>query len=285
MAKFPKPFLLISKPYGVTSRKFINEIQKEIKAKKIGHTGTLDPMATGLLFVAIDKGTKFIPYLPLDRKEYVIEITFGVLTDSWDITGRILKSETCSLEKEEVLSAIEDFRGEILQTPPIFSAKKYKGRESYKYARSGDMEVELEPAKVSIYGIDLILFSKSKAVLKVSCSKGTYMRSLAYNLGLKLGTYGALSAIARTGIGSFSVSSATTITKLKKGDYSKGFYDMKDVLSDIPRIVLKDKKKFITGIDYKDGSIFLMEHEGEIIGISKIKNGVLHPEVVIDENH
>lgn len=285
MAKFPKPFLLISKPYGVTSRKFINEIQSEIQAKKIGHTGTLDPMATGLLFVAIDKGTKFIPYLPLDKKEYVVEITFGLLTDSWDITGKILKSETCSLEKEEVLSAIEDFRGEILQTPPIFSAKKYKGRESYKYAHLGDMEVELKPAKVSIYEIDLILFSENKAVLKVSSSKGTYMRSLAYSLGLKVGTYGTLSAITRTGIGSFNVSNATTITKLKKGDYSRGFYDISDLLSDIPKIVLKDKKKFITGVDYKDGSIFLVEHEGEIIGISKIKKGVLHPEVVIDENH
>lgn len=285
MGKSIKPFLLVSKPFGITSRKFLNEISFLLNEKKLGHSGTLDPIATGLLFVGIGKGTRFIPYLPFETKEYVIEITFGILTDTLDITGKVLdKKEVPILNKDKLVKVTGGFIGEILQTPPLFSAKKHKGKELYKYAYNGETEIPIKPSKISIHSIDLLSFSSNKAILRVSCSKGTYMRSLARDIGEALNTYGIISAIARTKIGNLGVAQAATIGRIKNGYFDRGFFDFEEVFSSSPKIVLKDKKNFVSGKDFKEGDFFIVELHDRIVGLAKMKNGVLHPEVVIDEN-
>lgn len=285
MGKLIKPFLLVSKPFGITSRKFLNEISFLLKEKKLGHSGTLDPIATGLLFVGIGKGTRFIPYLPFEIKEYVIEITFGILTDTLDITGKVLdKKEVPSLNEYKLTKATGGFIGEIMQTPPLFSAKKHKGKELYKYAYSGETEIPIKPSKISIHSIDLLSFSSNKAILRVSCSKGTYMRSLARDIGEALNTYGIISAIARTKIGNFGVSQAATVGRIRNGYFDRGFFDFEEVFASSPKIVLKDEKNFVSGKDFKEGDFFIVELNDRIVGLAKMKNGVLHPEVVIDEN-
>lgn len=285
MEKLIKPFLLICKPYGVTSRKFLNEISLLLNERKVGHVGTLDPMATGLLFVAIGKGTRFIPYLQLDSKEYVIEISLGTLTDTLDTSGKVIdKKPVPNINAGNLRAVLDSSKGEILQKPPLFSAKKYKGKELYKYAYNGEKEIPLSPSKVIIYGIELLSFSAKKLVLRVSCSKGTYMRSLARDIGENLGTYGIISAIARTKIGSFDISKATTFSSLKRGDFKRGFFDFYDIFPQTPKLIIKDWKSFVNGKDFDKDSFFIVEHNGKVLGIAKLKEGTLHPEVVLDEN-
>lgn len=285
MEKLPGPFLLVSKPYGITSRQFLNEISAVLGIKKMGHAGTLDPMATGLLLIAFGKGTRFIQFIPAEEKEYVIEVTFGILTDTWDITGKVLRKENVQVSREQVEKCIESFVGEIEQTPSIYSAKKYKGKELYKYARSGIYDVELKPAKVTIKSINLLGFSNSRISLRVACSKGTYMRSLAYDFGVKLETPATLSAIARTRIGKFEISRATTITRLRAGDFSRGFLTFDEAFAEVHHILLSSREDFTNGRDFREGTVFLVKHSGKTLGIAKLKGGNLHPEVVVDEDN
>lgn len=206
-------FLLINKPAGKTSYDIIRDIKKLIPPKtKIGHSGTLDPFATGLLIIAIGKAyTKQLSSLINFDKIYQAEITLGKETDSYDIDGKetFKYPEKITLSERIILSTINKFKGTIEQMPPKFSAKKINGTSAYKLARKG-LEVELKPSKVTIYEIQLTQFSESNNTLNISvhCSKGTYIRSLAYDIGKELKVGGFLSKLNRLSIGNISVDDA-----------------------------------------------------------------------------
>lgn len=280
MEKLTNAFLLISKPYGITSRKFLNEVSKVLGERRIGHLGTLDPMATGLLFVALGKYTRLLPYVTLDSKEYVVEITFGIETDTWDITGKVLKKVDASVKEEDILKTLPKFVGKIRQRVPFFSAKKLKGVELYKLARK---ETFIETFKdVEILGIEYMGFKENRLTLRVTSSSGTYMRSLAYELGLALGVPATLSSITRTKIGNLSISMATTIGRLKKGDYSKGLIPPQ-VAINMP-ILIMDGTSFRVGKKEPVNEVIVLDKTYDVIGIGEI-NGILKPKVVIDEDN
>lgn len=201
----------IDKPLGKTSFNVVYTIRKTTGIKKVGHAGTLDPLATGVLLVAAGKATKSIHKLVGMEKEYIGKVKFGVVTDTYDAEGRVLEENSLdALKESDIVSALSKFRGEILQTPPIYSALKVKGKPLYKYARQG-VEVKIEPRKVVINEIELLSFDGIEAEIKVKCSKGTYIRSLAYDLGRELGCGAMLNGLVRTKIGPYFIENSINL--------------------------------------------------------------------------
>lgn len=198
----------IYKPKGITSHDVVGILRKRFKIKQIGHTGTLDPFAEGVLPVCIGKATRLIEYFD-DDKEYLATVQFGTATDTYDIEGKITESSKKRITKDEVLKALESFRGEISQLPPIYSAIKVNGKKLYEYARNGE-EVNIEPRKVTVFKIDLQNFDETQqtADILIQCSKGTYIRSIANDLGKELGCFGHLIKLIRTQAGKFRVENA-----------------------------------------------------------------------------
>ncbi len=281
MEKLTNIFLLLSKPYGITSRKYLNEVGKVLGENKIGHTGTLDPMATGLLFVAVGQFTRLIPYVKLDSKEYFIEITFGIETDTWDITGKQLKLVEPHVKEEDILKVLPQFVGDVTQKVPFFSAKKFKGVELYKLARKEVLVEVFKPARID--GIEYIRFKDDKLVLRVSCEKGTYMRSLAYEIGLALGVPATLSAISRTKIGDLTIGDSTTLNRLKKGDFSKGCIAPEAVIP-LETVIIKEGNGFKRGEKTEISTVLVFDENKNFIGIAELK-GELKPRIIINGNH
>ena len=176
-------FLNVYKPKGMTSHDVVSRMRKITKIKQIGHTGTLDPFAEGVLPVCIGKATRLIEYLA-DDKEYLATVKFGITTDSYDLDGVVVKTSDKKITERDLLDLLPNFRGEILQMPPIYSAIKVQGKKLYEYARAGE-EVKVEPRKVFIEILELRNFNEIEqtAEILVKCSKGTYIRSIAHDLG------------------------------------------------------------------------------------------------------
>ncbi|MEK7528918.1 MAG: tRNA pseudouridine(55) synthase TruB [Patescibacteria group bacterium] len=200
--------LLIDKPKGITSFDVIRRLRKVHNIRKMGHAGTLDPLATGLMIIGVGKGTKKLTgFIKLD-KEYEGEIEFGKISDTYDADGVIKNAYSGGpIERERIESALLKFTGEFEQMPPIFSAKKIKGVPAYKLARKGE-KVVLEPKKITIHAIDIMAYEWPILRVRVRCSSGTYVRSLAHDLGEALGCGGYLTELRRTRIGAYSVDQA-----------------------------------------------------------------------------
>ena len=196
-------FLSVYKPVGKTSHDVVAYFRKLLKIKKIGHTGTLDPFAEGVLPICIGNSTRLIEYLPGD-KAYLAFVQFGKATDSYDIEGNVIFQSDKKVAKEDVEQALKKFEGDIEQLPPIYSAIKVNGKKLYEYAREGK-SVEIKPRKVTIYKIELKNFDYDNQVAQVyvECSKGTYIRSIANDLGQVLGSGGYLTRLIRTKAGKF----------------------------------------------------------------------------------
>jgi tRNA pseudouridine55 synthase len=213
--------LIIDKPEGWTSHDVVGKLRRILKTKRIGHTGTLDPFATGVLVLLIGKATRLARFLDKDRKEYEAEIRFGFETDTGDRTGNP-KSEVQNTKRvsiEELEKVLPEFRGDILQTPPMYSAKKVEGKKLYELARKG-VEIERKPVRVTIFALEIIKDRKPKdenlISVRVECSAGTYIRTLAEDIGKKLGTGAHLAELRRTRAGRFDLTKAVTIEELEK---------------------------------------------------------------------
>jgi len=212
--------ILLDKPEGISSNLAIQKVKRYFKLKKIGHTGTLDPMATGLLPLCIGEATKFSSELLNSQKEYIAEVQFGLETDSKDITGKVLNHH--SIEKTIKISDIEDiiktkFLGHILQTPPLFSALKHQGKPLYHYARVGDTSVQKPPREIIIYNISIINYDDKNHILsfKALVSKGTYIRVLADDISKDVCGYGGcLTKLRRTKTSDFSIENALTLEEI-----------------------------------------------------------------------
>jgi tRNA pseudouridine55 synthase len=206
--------LLLDKPAGITSNAALQNARRLLNAAKAGHTGTLDPMATGLLPLTFGEATKFSQMLLDADKAYEATVQLGVETDTGDAEGKLLRSAPVEVTAEAIDRSLRSLTGEIDQIPPMYSALKRDGKPLYEYARAG-IELELAPRRVTIHKLDLIGVDRESLRIRVECSKGTYIRTLAIDLGRLLGCGAHLSALRRTRIGPFSVDGATSIAALE----------------------------------------------------------------------
>ncbi|MBR6098726.1 tRNA pseudouridine(55) synthase TruB [bacterium] len=201
----------VCKPKGLTSHDVVGVIRKILSIKQVGHTGTLDPFAEGVLPVCVGKATRLIDYFD-DDKEYLATIQLGASTDTYDLEGIITNKSSKKVKREDIEKALLNFKGEISQLPPMYSAIKVNGKKLYEYARAGET-VNIEPRTVTIYNIELKTFDEMTQIAEilVSCSKGTYIRSIANDLGVNLGCFGHLIKLVRTRAGKFSLESAINL--------------------------------------------------------------------------
>ena len=270
-------FLNIYKPSGMTSHDVVAKLRRITKIKQIGHTGTLDPFAEGVLPICIGKATRLIEYLS-DDKEYIATVQFGAETTTYDLEGEQVSVSDIKICQKDIEKFLKDFEGEIFQTPPIYSAIKVKGKKLYEYARKGE-EVKIEPRKVFIKKIGLKIFDEKsqQAEILIKCSKGTYIRSIAYDLGQKLGCGGYLIKLVRTQAGDFRIEDSilpedgidvvnNLINPVEKLNYPKIIVDNTEFEKICHGMPIKNK-------NIKHGSIvILIYNENEICAVGEADN-------------
>ena len=244
-------YILINKEKDMTSRDVINIASKVFKTKKVGHTGTLDPLATGVLVICVGQATKLVEVVTSNSKEYIATICLGLDTDTLDITGKVLKEENCVVSKDEIVKVLNNFKKTYNQEVPAYSAVKVKGKKCYEYARAG-IEVELPKKEVTIYNIDLIdepTYKDNKTYFKIKTkvSKGTYIRSLIRDIALELNTVGTMVDLVRTKQGKFLLENCDTLEDLKNGKVK--LRPMIDLVDDIEVNLVDDnvKKDILNG--------------------------------------
>ena len=274
--------LVIYKEKGYTSRDVVNVLGRELKTKKIGHTGTLDPLATGVLVVCVNQGLKLVELLTDHDKEYIAKIRLGIETDTLDITGNVLKSEQIrSYSKEEVEEVLKRFVGKIKQVVPKYAAIKVNGKKLYEYARNGE-EVELPVRDIEIYDLKLISDIKNgEFYIKCLVSKGTYIRSLVRDIGYALGTVATMVELERTSLGKFSLEDTYTLDDIRSGMYS--ILDINEVL-DLPKVVVNSEleKKIKNGcvLDkfFDEDMVMVMNNSNQLLAIYQVReDGLVKP--------
>lgn len=222
--------VVVNKDKYKTSRDIVNELNTILGTKKIGHTGTLDPIASGVLVCVIGKYTKLVNILMSETKEYIAEIKLGIKTDTLDITGNVISKENFNITKESILKVFKLFPKKYLQTVPLYSSVHVNGKRLYNYARS-NIDVTLPKREVTIYNLELISFSNDIITFKVEVSKGTYIRSLIQDICSNLNTIGTMNNLIRTKQGNFNINNSYTIEDIKNGNYKllniKEFLDYK----------------------------------------------------------
>lgn len=272
-------FLNIYKPQGKTSHDIVAILRRVTKIKQIGHTGTLDPFAEGVLPICIGKATRLIEYLE-DNKAYIGTIQLGKSTSTYDTEGDIVSTSNKKVSLEEVEATLPKFRGEIEQLPPIYSAIKVNGKKLYEYARNGE-DVEIKPRGVNIYKLELISFDEENQVLKllIECSKGTYIRSIAHDLGEALGCYGHLINLVRIKAGKFEVESSIKLDEIMNiDDVEKSLINPIEYLN-YPKYELNDfeKEKVSHGmsinIEKADG-ILVFLYQNKLVAVANLKNKI-----------
>ena len=230
--------IILNKPANITSRDVINQLTKILNTKKIGHTGTLDPIATGVLVICIGKYTKLCEVLTSTYKEYIATIKLGLKTDTLDITGNILnKEEIPNLSEIQIINVLESFLGKSIQTTPIYSAVKINGKKLYEYASEGK-EIELPKSEIDIQKIELLSYKNNEITFKTTVSKGTYIRALIDDICTKLNVIGTMSSLIRTKQGNFSLENAYTIEEIAKKNYH--LLTLEEVLNDYEKINIDD---------------------------------------------
>ena len=211
--------LIINKEEGYTSRDVVNVVSKKFNTNKVGHTGTLDPIATGVLVIAIGDALKLAEHLTHEDKEYIATVKLGLLTDTLDITGVVLKQNNdCKIDKSKLIQILKSFLGKSIQEVPIYSAVKVNGKRLYEYARKG-IEVELPKREIEIYDIELLEVMKDEFSFRVKVSKGTYIRSLIRDIGIKLGIDCCMKKLHRIKQGSFVIENSYTLEDINNDNY------------------------------------------------------------------
>ena len=275
-------FLNVYKPKGKTSHDVVAILRRVTKIKQIGHTGTLDPFAEGVLPICIGKATRLIEYLE-DGKAYIGTVQLGQATDTYDIEGKITETSDKKVSLDDIKKVLQNYIGDIEQTPPIYSAIKVGGKKLYEYAREGK-EVEVKSRKVRINEIKIISFNKDKNLLElyIDCSKGTYIRSIANDLGIDLGVYGHLIKLVRVKAGKFSIKNAVPLDELNtKENVEKYLAEPTDYLPyEKYELDLKEYEKVSHGMNLKlSNSLFqvgtnvILVQNGALVGIGQFNCG------------
>lgn len=255
----------VYKPKGITSFDVVRQLKRILKTGKIGHTGTLDPLATGVLPVCVGKATKIVDFLMEDFKVYKATLKLGVTTDTYDSEGSIISERAVNCMEDEIITVINSFIGEIDQVPPMYSALKVNGKRLYELARSG-IEIERESRKITIYEIIITDVKIPDVSFQVKCSKGTYIRSLCYDIGEKLGCGATMTALERTATGKFTKEHSVTLEELEK-DATPHIIEIEDALDKYDKAYFNDKfsRLLINGVKIKDRE-----------GIASLENGKIY---------
>ena len=265
--------ILVNKPYGYTSRDVVNILCKKFKTKRIGHTGTLDPIATGVLILCIGSATKLVEALTSDDKEYIATVELGTLTDTLDNTGNVIKEEKTNLNVNQIKKALEKMQGVYEQEVPIYSAVKINGKKLYEYAREG-INVDLPKRMVNIKSLELInniKYENNKTTFQIRChvSKGTYIRSLVNDIAHELGTVGTMTSLNRVKQGIFNISDSYTLEDIENDNYK--LLSIKEALSNVKQVIVSGEELFkikngtrLENIYHSDKVLFLDEFNNEI---------------------
>ncbi len=267
---------LIDKPEGITSREVVDTIIRKTETRKVGHTGTLDPMATGVLLICVGKATKLVKFLTAADKEYEARICLGVETDTLDRTGNLIKEENCSLEEESIDRVLESFLGEYEQEVPKYSAVKVNGKKLYEYARA-KVEVSLPKRKVSIYELKRVspLEKRDGKIffsIRTKVSKGTYIRSLVRDIALRLHTIGMMQELRRTRQGAFSIEECKPLEDIHLVD----LHPISSVLKGLYTVTCDDvlKKDVLNGKiltdKYHHDRVVFQDREGSLLAIYQV---------------
>ncbi len=279
--------LNVYKPKGMTSHNVVSFVRRQLNMKRVGHTGTLDPAATGVLPVLIGNATKLSDLIMADEKKYTARVVLGITTDTEDTTGEIIEKKDVSVTKEQLDEVIKSFIGEIEQIPPMYSAIKVEGQKLYQLARKG-VEIERKPRKITVYSIDVYDFDGQSFMMDVHCGKGTYIRSLCRDIGASLGCGAVMDTLERTMSGIFTLDAAYTFEQIeqavKNGTAEELLMKPDDVLTHFIKIdvAAENVAKIKNGIrlrpqqlginKYEENQIFRIYDNGELFCLLKVKN-------------
>jgi len=241
LAKRVSGVLIVDKPIGMTSHDVVQHVRRGTRIKRAGHTGTLDPRASGVLVVLVGPAVRLSEFVSASDKHYQAVIKFGITTDTYDLEGEVTSRRPVDISFEELEEALTGFVGEVEQTPPVYSALKINGKPAYEYAREGK-EIEMESRTVTVHSLELLDWDPPEAVIDIQCSSGTYVRSLASDLGEKLGSGATLTGLRRTKSGKFGLRDAVSLRRLEEafenGDWYKYLLPAAEALGDWHTIVL-----------------------------------------------
>ena len=284
--------IVINKPKEYTSHDVVAKVKKILNIKKVGHTGTLDPNATGVLPLLLNTGTKLSKYLIEHDKEYEVTLELGIKTDTADIEGNVIKKEEVNWKKlNDIEETLNTFLGEQTQIPPIYSAIKVNGKKLYEYARSGQ-NINIEPRNIQIYEIELQKIDKQKNEInfRVHCSKGTYIRSLCEDIAQKLGTIGYMKELTRTKVGNFTINEDVKIEEIENNKEQiikeklisiEKFFESKESI----KLNKKQLDKFLNGvkirIDKQENICRIYNENNEFIGIGTIEKNFLKRDIIL----
>lgn len=284
--------IVINKPKEYTSHDVVAKVKKILNIKKVGHTGTLDPNATGVLPLLLNTGTKLSKYLIEHDKEYEVTLELGIKTDTADIEGNVIKKEEVNWKKlNDIEETLNTFLGEQTQIPPIYSAIKVNGKKLYEYARSGQ-NINIESRNIQIYEIELQKIDKQKNEInfRVHCSKGTYIRSLCEDIAQRLGTIGYMKELTRTKVGNFTINEAVKIEEIENNKEQiikeklisiEKFFESKESI----KLNKKQLDKFLNGvkirIDKQENICRIYNENNEFIGIGTIEKNFLKRDIIL----
>lgn len=276
--------ILVDKPCGWTSHDVVGKLRGILHERRIGHSGTLDPMATGLLVVFAGRATRAVEFAEADSKEYIAGLRLGVSTDTQDTTGNVLNTCEALPSKDELIAAANGFLGEISQIPPMYSAIKINGKKLYELARRGEI-VERSPRKVTISKLELVGEDKCDYILDIHCSKGTYIRTLCSDIGDKLGCGGCMSSLRRVKAGVFSITQAHTMEQIQAaadlGGLDGIIIPVDTLFTDKPKLTVNEfeEKKLRNGNTIKtksaDGTYRVYSESGEFLLLAEVKDNLL----------
>ena len=281
--------LIINKPKNFTSHDVVAKVKKICK-QKVGHTGTLDPNATGVLPLLIGKATLISKYLINHDKEYVATLKLGIKTDTADGEGNIViqKEVNSNIDVEKIKSVFSNMIGKQKQIPPMYSAIKVNGKKLYEYARKGET-VKIEPREIELYNLELIDYNTNihEIIFKISCSKGTYIRTVCEDIAEHLETVGYMKELKRTKVGIFNIESAINIEELDENNFEKYLISIDELFSDLEDITIQQNelKLLLNGVkldkkQYKNG-LYKIYNESNFIGIGTVEEGKLKRDVII----
>ena len=298
---FSSGWIFVNKPKNVSSFDVIRKLKKIFSIKRIGHAGTLDPLATGILPIAFGSATKTIPYLVSSKKEYRFSISWGIRTTTHDMEGEVIDESNFVPSKEDILDAVSDFKGEFYQRPPKYSAVKINGQRAYKLARSG-IDFNIKEKKVKLYELILKDHKKNKTEFLAKVGKGFYIRSLARDLCEKLATSGVIDSLERTELGQFSLENAFSLETIEKLVHSAPagmvggnlLVPLSEVLDDIPALLISDKeaKRFQQGQSFSNNDLLkysklgrevLLLKDNRPIGLATVGENSFKPKKVFSE--
>ncbi len=273
--------VIIDKPADWTSQDVVSKLRGVLHTKRIGHGGTLDPMATGVLPVFVGRATRAVEFFEHAEKTYETVLRLGITTDTEDVTGNILQQQEVSVTEQQFLDVLEQFRGEVQQIPPMYSALKINGQKLCDLARKGK-EVERKPRTITIHQLDCLSFDGQTARLRANCSKGTYIRTLCKDIGDALGCGGCMESLRRVAAGSYTIEESIPLAKLvESGDPEVHLRPVDSMFTQHPAITLTEKQALRCrngnsfSIDLPSGTYRAYDQTGEFLMLAKVESGVM----------